>query len=90
MDFLRDELGLQDMQACWQAAQRHTHLLQAFAACMALTALFMYLLFRSASSSKLLQALRAPHTPSCAGIGNICTLPHVGQTMLQARLAVGA
>ena len=50
MDFLRDELGLQDMQACWQAAQRHTHLLQAFAACMALTALFMYLLFRLASN----------------------------------------
>ena len=46
MDFLRDELGLQDMQACWQAAQRGTHLLQAFAACMVLTALFMYLLCR--------------------------------------------
>ena len=60
MDFLRDELGLQDLQDCWQAAHRHTHLLQAFAACMALTALFMYLLFRSPSLSMLLSDLKAP------------------------------
>ena len=43
MDFLCDELGLQDMQS---AAQRHMHLLPALAMCMALTALFMYWLFR--------------------------------------------
>ena len=43
MAFLRDELGLQDMQ---HAAQQHMHLLPALATCMAVTALFMYWLFR--------------------------------------------
>ncbi len=43
MAFLRDELGLQDMQ---HAARQHMHLLPALATCMAMTALFMYWLFR--------------------------------------------
>ena len=77
MDFLRDELGLQDMQACWQAAQRHTRLLQAFAACMALTALFMYLLFRSASFYWFITCFEntsALHTLASAGIVHCCML----------------
>ena len=46
MDFLRDELGLRDMQS---AAQQHMHLLPALVTCMALTAMFMYWLFRQVS-----------------------------------------
>ena len=43
MDFLPDELGLQDLQS---AVLQHMHLLPALAAYMALAALFMYWLFR--------------------------------------------
>ena len=45
MDFIIDELGLLDS---WHAAQQHMHLLPALATCVALTALFMYWLFRYA------------------------------------------
>lgn len=51
MGFLRDELGVQDF---WHTAQRYTYLLPAFAICMAVTALFMYCLFRSALTSSTL------------------------------------
>ncbi len=43
MDFLRDELGVEEML---HAGQQQAHLLPAFATCMALTALFMYWIFR--------------------------------------------